>query len=239
MNKKTTFLGLACMALACGAMAQSPVVSDEEQTTYYFVASASSGAQGLAMTDAGSDASYPIALSALTSGTDQQWRLESAGTDLVRLVNRQSGRILQPQSVADALYRITQLGSQVLQGRGFTLQSLGNDQYALSGVEEDGGATRYLVAQQKDVAPTDLTAATTGSPVAWTFTLAERVNGIDAAQALESRVRVSGGRISVEPAAPFTVHSADGAQVSATGRLLPGLYLVTVAGRTVKVLITQ
>lgn len=239
MNKKTTLLGLACIAWACSAMAQSPVVSDEEQTSYYFVASASSGAQGLAMTDAGADAAYPIALSALTSSADQQWRLESAGTNLVRLVNRQSGRILQPQSVADALYRIAQLGSQVLQGRGFTLQSLGSDQYALSGVEEDGGEARYLVAQQKDVAPTDLTAATAGSPVAWTFTLAERVNGIDAARSGAPRVSVENGRISVEPAAPFTVHTADGAQVSATGKLQPGLYLVTVAGRTVKVLITH
>lgn len=237
MNAKFTFVSLLGLMLVVGAKAQKPQVSDEQTTTWYCVASASAGgSSGLVMgDDADAAPAYPVALQAADGSQRQQWKLVDGGSGLLRLVNRATGRILQPVSEAATLYNIVQLQSSVIEGRGFSLQDLGSGQYALGGAEADG-VTRYLLSACQDEAPAAASSLTAGSAFAWTFADASTV-GIKDAVAQRPTVSVRNGRVEVTPSVPYTVTSADGVPMPAGRKLSAGVYVVAGNGFTAKVIV--
>lgn len=239
MKVRFTFVGMLGLMLSANVWAQKPQTSAGDEAVWYYVTSASTGASaGMVMSDnQEASATYPIALQAQSTSQSQQWKLQEDGSGLLRLVNRATGRIIQPASEAATLYNITQLQSAVIEGRGFTLKDLGNGQYALSGVEGDG-VTRHLISAQEEVAPT-ATEAVAGSVFAWTFQDASTV-GINGATAdAAPAVSVVDGKITVLPAVPYEVYGTDGVSVPTGAALSAGVYIVRAAGKTVKVIVNK
>lgn len=239
MKVKRTYVALYCLALSLGAMAQKPLSSDGTSTSWYNIVSESADAKGLVMSDnSGQTSSLPIALLTDDGSTAMQWKLvEDDSNGLIRFVNRKTGSIIQPVSVAEQLYNVTQLSSSVLTGKGFTLEELGNGQYALPGEEADG-TTRYLISAKEGTAPATATSATAGSAFAWSFRLVETV-GINTVEKAQPSISVVDGRITVTPAVPFRITTVDGVTMKGNGRLPVGVYLVTVEGETVKIIVNK
>lgn len=239
MKVKRTYVGLYCLVLSLSAMAQKPLLSDGTTTSWYNIVSESTDAKGLVMSDnSDQSSSYPIALQTDDESAAMQWKLVADDSNgLIRFVNRKTGRIIQPVSVAAQLYNVTQLSSSVLSGKGFTLEELENGQYALPGEEADG-TIRYLISAKEGTTPDAATSATEGSAFAWSFRLVETV-GIDNVENLRPTISVVDGRITVTPAVPFRVVTTDGVEMTGSERLSAGVYLVTVEGETVKIIVNK
>lgn len=238
MKVKITFATMLAMMLSVSAWSQAPQVSTDESVTWYNVVSASPDASGLLMTDNyATSPAFPVALKTPENGTFQQWKLvKEASSGLLRFVNRSTGRIIQPVSVASDLYNVIQLGSSVIVGSGFSLESLGNGEYAISGVESDG-VTRYLISAKENTAAS-ASAVTTQSAYAWTFQEVQEV-GINDAVTETPTISVRNGRVVVTPTAPFLLRSVDGITLPSDSRLMKGIYMVTVNGKTTKIFINE
>ncbi|MBQ8099212.1 MAG: hypothetical protein IJ244_06780 [Bacteroidaceae bacterium] len=233
-------IGLLALVPTVGCMAQKPIMSTSGNQVWYNVVSAAEGTVGMAMTDRfATSADFPVGVETLQEElASQQWKLVQADEDgrLVYLVNRNSGNILQPVSKAARTYQVVQLGKAVDAGKGFVLTGLGRGQYAFVGTETDG-QTRGLVAMQQGQTIAE-EEPTQGSPYAWTFRLAD-ATGVKLAQKEKPTIFVRGGRIDVPGTTDFRVVRADGVEMSKTARLAPGIYVVTVGGRTAKVIINK
>lgn len=240
MKKSLLMLCAALAALSAGRLrAQAPVVSTDEESVWYFVATADTTATGLLMTDqTDSRPDLPVGLAERDeTNRAQQWRLVATGSDgSVRLQNRATNRYVQAVSVDADLYRVAQTGSAVIAGLGFSLISLGSGQYAIGGTEADG-TVRYLIAAREHVAPPLATTIAPGSMFAWTFEQAEVV-GIEAAREVAPRLIIEGGRVHAVPQVPLRIVSTTGVVVPATQPLRAGIYLVTpLGGRTQKIIV--
>ena len=240
MIKQLLFLLMSLGLLWSGQVrAQKPEMSRPGHQVWYNVVSACSETQGMVMSDChATSATFPIGVEARQAAlASQQWLFVEADDDgrLVYLVNRNSGRVLQPVSEATDLYRIVQLTGSADEGKGFVLTGLGRGQYAFVGAESDGHLRGLVTAKQGQVMGD--AALEQGSPYAWTFQKIEVTDGAEWTSAgKRPLVYVKNGRIEVSGGVPYRVVRADGAEVPCGSKLSPGVYLVTVAGQTTKVL---
>ena len=239
MIKRLFILTVSFFLWTGNANAQKLEISYPGHQVWYQVVSAFPETKGMVMSDClAVSTSFPIGVEmpqeALAS---QQWLFVYADDEgkLVYMVNRNTGHILQPVSEADDLYRIAKLVNAADTGKGFVLTGLGRGQYAFVGTEADG-QLRGLVAAQQGQA-TGKVVPEQDSPYAWTFKKMEVTNGVDEASAGERPlIYLRNRRIEVSGGVPFTITRADGVQVPCGSQLPAGVYLVTVAGRTTKVI---
>ena len=240
MTRQLLLLSTTLLLWAGTALAQKPEVSYPGHQVWYQVVSAFPETKGMVMSDcSAASASFPVGIeSPQESLASQQWLLLYAddAQKLVYLVNRNTGHALQPVSAAEELYRVTQLLSSASEGKGFVLTGLGRGQYAFVGTESDG-QSRGLAATQQGQA-TGNVVPEQDTPYAWTFKKIQVTNGLEGAPADEKPlIYLRNRRIEVSGGVPYTITRADGIQVPCGSQLPAGVYLVTVAGRTTKVMI--
>ena len=238
MTKQLLFLFTTLILWAGTALAQKPEVSYPGHQVWYQVVSAFPETKGMVMSDcSAASASFPVGIESPQEAlASQQWLLVYAddAQKLVYLVNRNTGHTLQPISAVEELYRVTQLLRSANEGKGFVLTGLGRGQYAFVGIENDG-QSRGLVAIQQGQAMGNV-ALEQNTPYAWTFKKMQVTNGVEEASADEKPLIYFRNRhIEVSGGIPYTITRADGVQVPCDSQLPAGVYMVTAAGQTTKV----
>ncbi len=238
MAKRLSFLIAFFLLCLSTVWAQKPEMSFPGHQVWYQVVSAFPETQGMVMSDVlSASASFPIGVEAPQEAlASQQWLLVYADEEkgLLYLVNRNSGRIIQPVSEVAEPGRVVQLGNSAREGMGFVLTGLGRGEYAFVGTEADG-QLRGLVAAQQGQDMEDI-ALEQASPFAWTLRKMEITTGVDGTSEGEKPlIHVKDGHIVVTGGVTYSVVRADGVEMPRGSRLSPGVYMVTVEGRTTKV----
>lgn len=212
--------------------------STEEVQTLYQLVNAKDGARCLTE-DVTAD--YPLQLKdADPDDHAQQWMVMKKSTDgtLVDLVNRATGHIMQTRSGRYGAFNLPELSSVVMPGSGWRLDYLGDTQYTVSGLEEDG-IVRYLGASTGDTPEAYDEEQVVGSAFGWKFRKVDTTTGVTDVEADDVAWRVVDGRIVTCGTSDCRIYTVDGKLLPRSARLVPGIYIVSVNGKAHKVIIND
>ena len=212
------------------------------QEVWYSINSAKSGLEGKCITDVSSNGeAIKLSVNANASADNQMWKIV-ANSSKVDFINKSTGNILQTKSdllETNLMYNYTQLTNNLSESDGWTLNYLRAGQYAISGVEEDL-ITRYLNASVEGSLDEYNADNLSYSGFAWKFLKTEKNVSIPVVSDDSSNVfvYVENKKIIVKGADDYTVRTIYGAIIPAKDRELPiGVYLVTVKGKTTKLVV--
>jgi len=238
---KTMCLGVALLA-SMSAIAQDfdseLQLSNDETIYWYRICSASTGMDGLAMTNLGSETeyierSYIYLLPTETEDHRSQWKLTAGEDGKVIITNRASGNQISNTSVSVGELNATKLAEEGSQG--FTVTSLGDYAFQLESVEDDGVNRCLALAYIESEALSYPESAASSSIVGWKFFPVEIETGISTTQAVRPVISVKNKRISVKGCSEWHLFNAEGEEMPRTTRLATGVYLVKMPQKTFKV----
>lgn len=215
--------------------------STAEKSVWYSINSAKTNSTGECITDASSD--IKIAVDGFIENNENQlWKLLQNGSK-VNFVNKATGKAIQNQSdvsETNPMYNYTQLTEDATGNDGWTLNHLRGGQFSISGVEEDN-ITRYLNATEEGAAPEPFDSnALTNSGFAWRFKkISTTYTGIPTIgkEGRDFFIYSVNRRIIVEGTSNYTIRTIHGTSVNKNTVLPVGIYLVTVNGKTSKLLV--
>lgn len=215
--------------------------SDGETTRWYRIYSAGAELDGLCLqqnpqaTD--SEASFFFA-GEQTDNAAQEWKLVKNDDGTTGIVNRATGDAIGTETRTDGLLNIVQSAVAATIGTGWTLAYIGKGQYTMAGKESDG-IIRYLSATEETGQPDTFLPTDNHRDTGFAFRFkltAEVPTGISRpADNAPLEVRTEDGKIYVEGHNSFAIHTTSGLRVNGNDRLPGGIYLVSAAGKTVKV----
>lgn len=164
-----------------------------------------------------------------------QWKLVKRENGKTDVINRATGDCILSRSYLQSGVNYTRMGKNDENNNGLTFTHLGDNQYSISGVEEDG-VLRYLgnVTVGEDA---DALSLTTNSNYAWKMVLAETVvTGINGVNQPSGSIKVVDGKIVTDGNLEYTVWNAEGVQMDKHSVLPTGIYVIRLAdGRSVKI----
>lgn len=204
-------------------------VSNASLTDKYFEDSASSASK------------VNLSLNDKSDIENQLWKITQNGTK-VSLINKGTANYIQTKSTVDRtepLYNYILLTGEAGDSEGWTLNYVGAGQYVLEGVEEDGN-TRYLCAVTEGTAADEYDQSKLPfSAFAWKFEKisTEGVSIPDVQAVGEFNVYSEDRKIVVTGTDDYTVRNVQGITVNKEAQLPVGIYLVTVNGKTTKILV--
>ena len=211
---------------------------------WYRINSAKPGNEDLCFTDVSKNSDYmsPLALTLVTENEKSQlWKLVKNGST-VELINKETGNAISTESeIIDShlKFNFTQITNNASNSK-WTIAHQREGQYTISTVEKDN-ITRYLNASLLDQNPEEYDASKlVRSGFAWKFKKApdSEQTGISTV-IVEDNVFVysENRRIIVEGAVDYTVRTVQGMIIDKNRELPIGVYLVTVNGKTTKILV--
>ncbi|MDR0427658.1 MAG: RICIN domain-containing protein [Dysgonamonadaceae bacterium] len=214
--------------------------STSDKESWYTIYSAK---DSKCMTDAEASSTEDIKISVeeFAEGNDcQLWKLIKKGSK-TNFVNRATGKIIQPESTvseSNMMYNYTQLAANASESNGWTLTHIGGGQYSISGIEADGH-TRYLHATVEGSAPNEYDkVGLLFSGFAWKFAKAYPRVSVPAVTENEPiRIYSENRKVVVVGNDDYTVRTIQGVIVNKNATLPIGIYLVTVNGKTTKILV--
>jgi hypothetical protein len=211
--------------------------SDATSETWYNIVSGKAGTNNLTVYDNSGQGDYPLSVNALeNANTAQQWKVvKDAASDGVYLINRSTGSYIQPQSTVQGIFNLPKLSASATGTR--TLEYIGNGQYTISGVEQDG-VTRWLHLSSQDETPQEYAVKNApNSAFAWYFLkVSKNTLGTFMPSTAPVKITVTDRRIAVD-ADDYTLRSISGSVLKKDSALPAGIYLVTVNDATVKVIV--
>jgi len=200
-------------------------VTDTTDVFYNIV----SAKDGLAMADPATTASTSPAnmklVSLSTADPAQQWKLVKKNNGKIDFVNRASGNYLLTFSALSGNFNMTKIGQPDQYYHGWNVSSLGSNQYAIFGVEEDN-ILRYLsnATVGASAEPLDLT---TNTDFAWTLSAVDTVaTAIQSNHTDKNYISVDNGKILVNGTRDYSIWNADGKNMPKNTRLAPGVYVI-------------
>ena len=218
-------------------------VQNDQEVTYYNVQSCCSSLQGdyvLVDNTSSVDSKYNFILGQSDdSNLASQWRLVRQSDMTVAIINRATGNCISTNLQPVGEFNIPDADGKELAQSGYNISKISDDnQFILSSVGEDG-FTRYLNAAVLAEEPAKIDFDNlTYSEFAWTFAKKGTEVGInEAASPAEASVTVDGGMIRVSEGADYNIYTVDGVEMPKNVQLAKGVYLVSVQGKTVKVII--
>jgi hypothetical protein len=169
----------------------------------------------------------------------QQWKLTDKGNGNVEIINRATGNIISSETNLNKYYYVNYT-TQPAQSDGWSYEAIGGaaGQYTISTTNADG-VTSYWNATT-DGQATDAYAAgnAASSTYAWIFTWAEVVTDFVLPEVGSNiRVYAANRRIYVEGTDEYTVTAISGLPVRKNAELPQGIYLVSIKGKTQKILV--
>jgi hypothetical protein len=175
---------------------------------------------------------------ATENNSAQQFKLVKKSTTDSKLhfINRSTGNLIQTSSVFNAPYSYTQFTTEKSTSSGWTANYLGSGQYEISGVETEG-VTRYLNASSNNADP-DMYIENESKDTGFAWML-KKVNttGINSSTQDNIRIYATNHHVIVEGTDNYIVRTIQGIPVNPAAELPTGIYLVTVNGKTTKVLV--
>ncbi|MCC8145721.1 MAG: hypothetical protein LIO93_04625 [Bacteroidales bacterium] len=221
--------------------------STDDKEIWYYISSAHPDYKDKGIKDAATE-SFPYVNFTLEtieeSNEYQQWKVvkksNAANEEKVHLINKVTKNLIQAKSVTNEFYKYTQATTDLSSDKGWTTKYLQRGQFEISGEEEDG-VYRYLNASNSEKKYPDFydENESLNSTFAWFF---KKVEGywtstpvIDGENIFKvySRNRY----VIVEGSDNYTIHTIEGIKVNKEKQLPPGIYLVTVEGKTTKLLV--
>lgn len=211
---------------------------NKETATWYNIANAEDGGSVIADNTSVVDAQYKFTVEGKDKADpNAQWRLVETRPGRVSIVNRATKNSISTTLIPQDRYNLPAADDASSAPSWWSLLPAGGGQYAIAATGIDN-IRRYLNLQILGDAPNALPESLliAGTKFAWTFVEAGTENGIDNAAAQEDgSVRIEDGRISAPDGAEVTVFTPEGVRLSPSARLVPGVYIVTVNGRTSKI----
>lgn len=214
---------------------------DSETVTWYNITTAEAGAGGELIADNTSavDANYKFTVEKKESSDQSaQWRFVATQPGKISIVNRATGNSISTTLSAEGRYNIPAADGKTVVPTTWNILPVSEQEYVIASIGTDN-VQRMLNAQTLGEEPAELADGSfAGTSVAWTFTLADTQVGIGQAAVSQSgKLTVENGRITAPDGAKVTVATPDGIVLPASSRLAPGIYLVTVNGKTTKILV--
>ena len=172
--------------------------------------------------------------------SSQQWKLVYNDDDRINFINRATGNIISTKTHFDRYYYLFNTADPAESG-GWNLEPLGSNQFAISTTTPEG-LVNYWYATTQDEPTTPYTPGyVLNTPYAWMFTVAEEqdLTGINEPSVRENDIRAYSynKRIYVDGEPDFRIISVYGTPILRNENLPTGIYLVTVKGKTTKVLV--
>lgn len=211
---------------------------NKETVTWYNIANAEDGGSVIADNTSVVDAQYKFTVEGKDKADpNAQWRLVETRPGRVSIINRATKNSISTTLTPQDRYNLPAADDASSAPSWWSLLPAGGGQYAIAATGIDN-IRRYLNLQILGDAPNALPESLliAGTKFAWTFVEAGTENGIDNAAAQEDGgVRIEDGRISAPDGAEVAVFTPEGVRLSPSARLAPGVYIVTVNGRTSKI----
>jgi hypothetical protein len=223
-------------------------LSDNNKTVWYSIASAKPEYQNKVITDivAGGNSDIKFSIETLSpNNQNQQWKAVKKNTNVndtrIDFINRATGRVISTGSVFKNPFYYVQFTVNQNESNGWRINSLGDGQFEISGLENDG-STRYLNATSKNASLPEfyIEGLSKGTGFAWQFILSPKMVFADTNDLLAANtlIYVQDRQIVVEGTDDYVVRTIQGMSVEKRKSQLPvGVYLVTVNGKTIKVLV--
>ncbi|MCC8145785.1 MAG: hypothetical protein LIO93_04950 [Bacteroidales bacterium] len=218
--------------------------SDAKTNVWYTINSSEKGADPVkCMTDVSTSTNSTIKIAveeAQENNSYQLWKLVKKGS-LTNFVNKATGNIIQTQSnisEPNIMYNYTQLTTDEADSKGWSLKHIRAGQYAIYGVEEDN-ITRYLTVTTEGVEPGIYDPNNLiFSKLAWKFNKVSTETSLpEIYEKDDIRIYSENKKIVVTGADNYTIRNIQGIVVNRNIELPVGIYLVTVEGKTTKVLV--
>ena len=220
--------------------------STTDKEVWYYITSANPEYADKSITDATEGGLSYIKFSLETKKQDnyhQHWKVvkksTSANDARIHFINRATGNLIQTKSVENAFYKYTQATINQSEDNGWIMTYMGKKQFEISGKETDG-VNRYLCASNIKYKQPDFydegNSVNTG--FAWLFEGMDIWTSIPNVE-IENNVRIysQDRSIVVEGSDDYTIHTIQGIRISKGKQVFPGIYLVTVNGKTTKLLV--
>jgi hypothetical protein len=226
-------------------------LSNNNKTVWYSIASANPNYRNKVITDmvAGGNTNIKFSIETLSPDNEyQQWKVVKKNTDAndtrVNFVNRATGRVINTNSVFKTPFYYVQFTTNQNESNGWQLNYLGDGQFEISGLENDG-STRFLNAASKNASQSDYYIEGLSKETGFAWQFIKRTPQLLAYTGIEelapdnrTLIYVRDRQIIVEGTDKYTVRTIQGMLVERQKSQLPvGIYLVTVNGKTTKVLV--
>jgi len=225
--------------LTINSGSSSLLYSDNETETYYRIVSALDGKymstkafantnnteKQLKLDDADEESDYAL------------WKLVKRADGKTDIINKATGEYLLSTSEPLSNYNYSKVGTPAGNNNGHTLSYLGDDQYIIRGIEDDG-VTRYLanIVNGGDPIPLNLKP---DSEFAWKLTFVKTVvTDINSVKTAKETITIQNKKITVTGDQNYTIWDANGKIQNIQAQLIPGIYMVKwTDGRNVKVIV--
>lgn len=212
--------------------------SDDIETSWYNIVNCGEAYDGLAIKEEQNGVSSQLVLvDAVEEDYAAQWKAVRPAQGGVQWVNRQTGNAINTTSEPMGIFNLLQAKTLVADGDIWTATYLGDKQYSFSCIEDDR-VERYMGANAENAnAPEELDLKKIlNSSHAWQLRLVEtEPTAVNEVETDMPTVRVRNHRIYVDGCTDFKVYTASGVKMPADSRLQPGLYIVTVKDKSVKI----
>lgn len=218
--------------------AQEPEMQNSENVTYYNIESGKEGTGGENVYDNTSvvDTKYRFVIGKTEQDNRAaQWRLVALRPGRVAIVNRATGNSISTDIDVEGQYNLPEADAMNVAAKPWNILAAGSGEFLISSTGNDK-ITRYLNNTTLGEAPEELDVANvSGSGFAWKFNKADEAVGIDNLRDNTPYVKVENGRVAVADGTPFTLTTTDGVRLPSSTVLHRGIYIVNVAGKTVKI----
>ena len=217
-----------------------PVVSTETDVLWLYVKNAKTGKCLTDAVTATQGKAYFSLDDLKTDGKEtQQWKLMAKTGSRMNFINRATGNVIPTNTALDRYYYL-QYAANPEESDGWNVSSIGENQYAVFSVNA-AGTVNYWYSTTPD-RPTEAYPDDNvkNSAYAWMFSVAdeEHLSGVTQPVIRENiRIYSSGKRIYVEGCDDYKIMTVVGTPVDRNENLPAGIYLVTVKGKTTKILV--
>lgn len=218
----------------------NPIASTDKEIVWMNIKNAKTG-KYLTDESLGSDALFSMeTLISDENDTSQQWKLVYKDNGCVDFINRSTGNVIHTKTKFDRYYYLFNTDDPA-ESDGWSLEPLGSGQFAISTTNQEG-IVNYWYATTTDEATSPYTSGyVSDTPYAWMFSVAdeEDFTGVNKPTLEEDgiHVYVYDKRIYVKGHDDYKIVTVYGTPVPSDVSLPTGVYLVTVKGRTTKVLV--
>ncbi len=214
--------------------------STASNEVFYRIKSGQPNHQNICITDNSSEGDFNLVLQENIEKSDKQlWKLVQKPGARVDIINKETGNIIHTKSDIGDLFNKTIFTQDADESNGWAMKYHRAGQYIISGVEEDG-ITRYWTFTTVGATPQQYNEENLSfSGYTWKFekvkTDMTAVTNPKDGKLIE--VAVKDRRIFVNGYDDFSVRNIQGSILNKEIQLPVGIYLVTVEGQTVKVLV--
>jgi hypothetical protein len=222
----------------------SIALSTDENQVWYYIASARPEYVNKGITDI-VDQAHPhikFAIETIDVNNDrQQWKVVKKNditTDKrVHFINKATGHLIQTASVTSNWFNYTQYTRQTDGSNGWDTKFIGDGQFEIYAMENDG-IVRYLnLASQSQQHPDLLEENTKDTGFAWLFTKVGDDTALKTQTPDQPCIYVKDKRIYVMESDDYTIRNTQGISIDRSANLSVGVYLITVREKTYKIIV--